>query len=340
VDYPAPITAYLLHRTADSHHLAFFVLDLSGRILRWGGSLDHYRIQIPSKGMPVADLFTFAEGMLPLGEEALILDCVELASGQMVDVHLFKDQDQLWLMLLDAREKAENRRLLQQKAHELVLLRDMHARILDQHLGKGMADRLLRIDLKKGGERRILSILFADIRGFTTYCEQRTSADVFQMLNTYLTAMIRPVLDGGGVVDKIIGDAVMAIFGLLPSGLPAPELAVAAAGEILKQSDTVAADRQKVGQPGMGVGVGVATGPVVLGLLGSRDRRTLSVTGHSVNLAARLESRAASGEVIIDEGTFEGLEKETFREAFSPKNMDLKGMQRSIMAYGWLRHHE
>jgi len=340
VDYPAPITAYLLHRTADSLHLAFFVLDFSGHLLRWGGALDRYRIQPPRKGMPVADLFTFAEGMLPPGEEALILECVELSGGQKVDVHLFEDQDRIWLILLDAREKAENRRLLQQKAHELVLLRDMHARILDQHLGKGMAERLLQIDLKKGGERRILSILFADIRGFTTYCEERTSADVFQMLNTYLTAMIQPVLDGGGIIDKIIGDAVMAIFGLLPSVLPGPELAVAAAGEILKQTHTVAVDRQEAGHPGLDVGVGIATGPVVLGLLGSRDRRTLSVTGHSVNLAARLESQAAPGEIIIDEGTFERLERETSRSVFSAKNMDLKGMQRSIIAYGWLRHHE
>ena len=340
MDYPAPITAYLLNRTADSHHLAYFVLDPSGHILGWGGAIEHYRIQPPRKGMRVADLFTFAEGMLPPGAEALVLECVEISDGQKVDVHLFESQDQIWLMLLDAREKAENRRLLQQKAHELVLLRDMHARILDQHLGKDMTERLLQIDFKKGGERRILSILFADIRGFSTYCEQRPSADVFQMLNAYLTAMIRPVLDGGGIIDKIIGDAVMAIFGLLPSGLPAPELAVAAAGEILKQTDTVAAERRKQKQAALGVGVGISTGPVVLGLLGSKDRRALSVTGHSVNLAARLESQAAQGEVIIDAGTFGGLEKGVSRTAFAPKTLDLKGMQRLINAYGWVRPHE
>ena len=339
MDYPAPITAYLLHRTADSLHLAFFALDASGHIQRWGGALDHYRIQPPRKGMPVADLFNFAEGLLPLADEALVLECVELPGGQVVDVHLFQDQGHLWLMILDAARKAANRRLLQQKAHDLVLLRDQHARILDQHLGKGMADRLLQIDLKKGGERRILSILFADIRGFTTYCERRTSTDVFQMLNAYLTAMIRPVLDGGGIVDKIIGDAVMAIFGLLPSGLPAPELAVAAAVEILKQTDSVAAERRKQKQTALGVGVGIATGPVVLGLLGSKDRRALSVTGHSVNLAARLESQAAQGEIIIDEGTFDGLEKRASRAVFASTTLDLKGMLHPINAYGWLRHH-
>ena len=302
--------------------------------------MDRYRIQRPRKGMPVFDLFSFTEGLLPLGEEGLIIECVELADDQVVDVHLFNNQDQLWLIILDARQKAESRRLLQQKAHELVLLRDAHARILDQHLGKGMADRLLQIDLKKGGERRVLSILFADIRGFTTYCEERPSTDVFQMLNAYLTAMIRPVLDGGGVVDKIIGDAVMAIFGLLPSGLLAPELAVAAAGEIVKQTDMVASERKRKGQAALRVGIGIATGPVVLGLLGSKDRRTLSVTGHSVNLAARLESQAAHGEMVIDEGTFSGLERRRMRTVFAPKILGLKGMQHPINAYGWLMPHE
>ncbi len=340
MDYPVPITSYLQHRTADRLHLAFMALDASGRILRWGGDTDHYRIGTLRKGMPVTDVFAFTEGLLPLTEDALILECVELSGGQMVDAHLVSDRDHLWLILLDAGEKAANRRLLQQKANELVLLRDMHARILDQHLGKGMADRLLQVDLKEKGQRRVLSVLFADIRGFTTYCEDRTPADVFEMLNAYLTAMIQPVLDGGGIVDKIIGDAVMAIFGLLPSGLNAPELAVSAAGEILKQTGTVAAGRQREGRPALGVGAGVATGPVVLGLLGSRDRRTLSVTGHSVNLAARLESRAASGEIIIDEPTFRGLDDSVHRSHFTSNQLELKGMHRPIRAYRWLRQHE
>jgi class 3 adenylate cyclase len=176
-------------------------------------------------------------------------------------------------------------------------------------------------------------VLFADIRGFTTYCEHRPPVDVFDMLNAYLAAMIRPVLDGGGVIDKIVGDAVMALFGLLPSGMAAPDLAVATAREILRRTAVVVADRQQVGAPALGVGVGIGTGPVVLGLLGSKDRKTLSVTGHSVNLAARLESRAAPGEILMDARTFDGLTGD--RTGLTAKVLALKGMDRPITAFGW-----
>ena len=338
MDYPPPITAYLLNRTARNHHLAYFLLDGHGCIIEWGGALGHYRIQLPRRGMPISDLLTFTEGMLPMDKAEMVLACVELPAGLMVDAHFFDADGHLWLLLLDAGEKAETRRLLQQKANELVLLRDAHTRILDQHLGKGMAERLLHIDFQKGGERRVISILFADIRGFTTFCEHRPPAQVFEMLNAYLTAMIRPVLDGGGVVDKIIGDAVMAVFGILPSSLSAANLAVAAAREILKNTAVLATDRQRAGQPALGVGVGIATGPVVLGVLGSKDRSTLSVTGHSVNLAARLESRASSGELLINETTFGALKRD--RAVFTSRVLDLKGMDSPITAYGWMTHHE
>ncbi len=338
MDYPPPIIAYLLNRTARKRRLAYFHLDWPGRILRWGGTLSHYRIKTPHAGMHISERLTFTEGIFPMDGGGMILECVELPGGAMVDAHFFEADGQFWLLLMDASDKAENQRLLQQKANELLLLRDAHARILDQHLGKGMTERLLHLDFQKSGERRVVSVLFADIRGFTTYCEHRPPAEVFEMLNAYLTAMIRPVLDGGGIVDKIIGDAVMAIFGLLPSGLAAPGMAVAAAKEIMKSTTVVAAARQRAGQPALKVGAGITTGPVVLGVLGSKDRRTLSVTGHSVNLAARLESRASSDEILIDARTFDAMEQD--RALFASRVLDLKGMDSPITAYGWMTHHE
>jgi class 3 adenylate cyclase len=338
VDYPPPINAYLLNRAARHLHLAYFLLDAQGRIIRWGGDVDHYRMGVPRKGLLISDLLVLTEGIFPLGGVEMILECVEMHADLMVDAHLFEADGRPWLLLLDASEKAENRRLLQQKANELTLLRDTHARILDQHLGKGMAERLLNIDFQKGGDRRELSVLFADIRGFSTYCEHRPPSQVVEMLNAYLTAMIRPVLDGGGIVDKIIGDAVMAVFGILPSGLTAAGLAFAVAREILKASDAVAADRKAAGRHALGVGVGIATGSVVMGVLGSKDRRALSVTGHSVNLAARLENCALSREILMDERTFDLLERD--RDAFASRVLDLKGLGSPITAYSWVAHHD
>lgn len=338
MDYPPPITRYLLNRNARNRHLAYFHLDAHGHILTFGGALDHYRIPKPQKGIPIIDLLLFTDGMLPIDGSQMLLECVALPGGLTVDAHFFNADSYLWLLLLDAGEKAENQRLMQQKANELVLLRDAHARILDQHLGKGMAERLLRIDFQKEGERRVLAALFADIRGFTTFCEHRPPAQVVDMLNAYLSAMIQPVLGGGGIVDKIIGDAVMAVFGLLPFNLSAAGLAVDAAREILKSTGGLAVRRRKAGQPSLRVGVGIATGPVVLGVLGSRDRRTLSVTGHSVNLAARLESRASPGEILVDAATFDALKRD--QTGFSARILDLKGLDSPTTAYGWRPHHE
>jgi adenylate cyclase len=75
-----------------------------------------------------------------------------------------------------------------------------------------------------------------------------------------------------------------------------------------------------------------------MGILGSKDRRTLSVTGHSVNLAARLESRASPGEILIDETTFEALKGD--RTGFAIRVLELKGMDSPITAYGWVTQHE
>jgi hypothetical protein len=143
VDYPPPINAYLLNRAARHLHLAYFLLDAQGRIIRWGGDVDHYRMGVPRKGLLISDLLVLIEWIFPLGGVEMILECVEMHADLMVDAHLFEADGRPWLLLLDASEKAENRRLLQQKANELTLLRDTHARILDQHLGKGMAESVL-----------------------------------------------------------------------------------------------------------------------------------------------------------------------------------------------------
>jgi adenylate cyclase len=85
--------------------------------------------------------------------------------------------------------------------------------------------------------------------------------------------------------------------------------------------------------------VGIATGPVIFGVLGSKDRRTLSVTGHPVNLAARLEGRAASGEILIDGATHDALKRDRSGQ-FVATTMKLKGIARSTTAYRWISDHD
>ncbi len=332
-DLPLPVTQYIYRRSVKDRYPAFFSLDKNANVVSWGGMVDHYGLSAPQKGMPVTDILICTEGLFPLAEDSLELDCVEISSETVVDVVVFKDNSGYWLVLFDARKKRARQQVLQQKANELTLLRDVHNKILDQYLGREIAEKLLKIDSNKGGERRVLSILFADIRGFTTFCEYRSPSVIFRILNAYLKAMIRPVLEGGGIVDKIIGDAVMAVFGILPSALAPATLAVTAARKMLKEVGPVFKKPVHGKDQGLNIGIGIATGPVVMGIMGSRDRRTLSVTGHTVNIASRLESMARPGELLVDAQTARDMDAESME--FLPRTLALKGLNCHETAYSW-----
>jgi adenylate cyclase len=143
---------------------------------------------------------------------------------------------------------------------------------------------------KLGGERRDLSILFSDVRDFTTLSEQLGAENVAQLMNTYLTAMTRTVFDSRGTLDKYIGDALVAFWG---APLPVenhPTRACEAA--LLMQEEIARLQREQPDLPGVGdlrVGIGIHAAEVVVGNFGSEFRFDYTMTGDGVNLCARLE---------------------------------------------------
>ena len=149
------------------------------------------------------------------------------------------------------------------------------------------------------------SVLFADIRGFTTMSENLSPRDVVDMLNEIFTELFEAVSRHDGVLDKYIGDAVMAVFGApLSRGQDAIN-AVRAALQMQEMIATINARRVARGEPGVRLGVGVATGEVVAGTIGSPKRMDYTVIGDSVNLAARLQdlTKTYGEDVIIDQAT-------------------------------------
>jgi adenylate cyclase len=141
--------------------------------------------------------------------------------------------------------------------------------------------------LKLGGERRHMSILFADIVGFTSRSERTPPEELVALLNTYMTAMIDVILRSGGVVDKLMGDGIMAFWGA-PGETPNParssiECALGMLGELerLRKSDPRFAD--------VDVGIGIATGDAIVGNFGGQQRFDYSAIGDTVNLASRIE---------------------------------------------------
>lgn len=184
----------------------------------------------------------------------------------------------------------------------------------------------------KGGKSRIASVLFADIRGFTAICEHLPAAEVLQMLNEFFELMVDAAFRYEGTVDKFVGDQIMVV------GAPVihrddPVRAVRAALEMQKAVAAYSAARRNKGQPEIRIGVGINTGELVAGYIGSTQTMSYSVIGDEVNTASRLCAAAGPGEILLSENTFLGLQ-----ERLRPSNCHLywsKGRRNRSRSTGW-----
>jgi len=298
-----------------------------GKAVAWQGDFSSYGLAEVHAGDDVELLFPALQGMLADIGEPLSLMYMELFDGLYVHVHLFCADDSDWLLLLDASESAKIEQHVQQVANEQTLRGSRQNKIMDRYLGIAIASKLSlgMANLQAEGERRHIATLFADIRGFTVFNESHDPVVVMATINEYLNVMLQPVLDGSGMVDKIIGDGVMAVFGIIPSDLSCEEQAMQAARKIQAGISELNRKRAGLGLVQLGVGVGVASGEAVLGILGNRDRRTFSVIGRHVNLASRLESQAQPGEIILDQRMYCSLNS-AHTDAFSLRRQQLKGI--------------
>lgn len=163
--------------------------------------------------------------------------------------------------------------------------------------------------LKLGGDKKDLTVLFSDIRGFTTISEKMTPEDLVHLLNEYLTAMTDIVFKYDGLLDKYMGDAIMAVYG---APLDQPDHRLRACRTALDMIDALEKLQQKwteEGRPVLHIGVGINSGDMVVGNMGSQMRFDYTVMGDSVNLGSRLESinKEYGTSIIISEYTYEGV---------------------------------
>lgn len=170
-----------------------------------------------------------------------------------------------------------------------------------RYVAPEVVDRLLQggTDVE-AGRRMEVTILFADVRGFTAFAEQASPEDVVRCLDKYLQVMADSILAHGGMLDKYVGDSVMAVFG---APLPRPDHAQAALAAALDIRRRVAAIGEHEDHPGaaLEVGIGIHSGEAVVGSIGSPLRREFTAIGDAVNVASRLEEAAGPGEILISE---------------------------------------
>jgi len=179
-----------------------------------------------------------------------------------------------------------------------------------------------------GGVLQPVAVLFADIRGFTKLSEQMDARDVVQLLNELFTAVTAEVMEAGGVLDKFIGDCVMALFGAPISASDDVPRTLRAAANIQRAAAKLSASRRERGLEGIDVGVGVHHGMAVVGNIGSAQRMQYTAIGDTVNVAARLVGQAAGGEIIVSEAVRSAAGPDF---AFESRGMvELKGRSEKI----------
>jgi adenylate cyclase len=153
--------------------------------------------------------------------------------------------------------------------------------------------------LNLGGEKREVTLLMSDIRGFSSLAEQLEPSEVVAILNHYLSVMVELIQRNGGNVDEIIGDAILVIFGAPAAMHDAAGRAVRCALEMQKAMDSVKEHNRREGWPEIEMGIALHTGDVVVGNIGSTRRSKFAVVGQTVNLTARIESFTVGGQILV-----------------------------------------
>ena len=188
-------------------------------------------------------------------------------------------------------------------------LRDQQRELISKFATKEVADDLLTSGFSLGGEYVDASAMFCDIRSFTTISESREPAETIELLNDYYLLMMDAINGEGGIVNQIVGDGLMAIFGAPVPREDHRQAAVLAARqmvELIRLFNDEQAARDKVQ---IQIGVGIASGRVVAGYTGTQNRATYTCVGDTVNVAARLEAhtKELGRPILIDENTRSGL---------------------------------
>jgi adenylate cyclase len=234
---------------------------------------------------------------------------------------------------------AEDRRLLSAIASQMdtAIFESLERRRLRQVLGRSVDPRVLQrllatpeVDFLKG-ERSVLSVLYADIRGSTRLAERTDPESLVGFINDYLSRMTEVILAHEGTLDKFVGDEVMALFG---APFPQPDHALRAVrvGLAMQEAHQVVMGTwQAHGIDAAPIGVGIATGELIVGEMGSAQRTDYTVIGRAANLGARICAVAKAGQVLVSQATYDLVKKQV--EATPIAGVHLKGVDHDVTVY-------
>jgi adenylate cyclase len=209
-------------------------------------------------------------------------------------------------------------------------------------INKDIAEKAMKGELSLGGENKHVTVFFSDIRSFTAISEKLEPHEVVEFLNEYMTKMVKCVNDTQGVVDKFIGDAVMAIWGApISAGTPAADALNCVRSALMMRAALLEFNKGRGGdkKPIIKIGSGINTGDVVAGQIGSNERMEYTVIGDAVNLASRSESlnKPLGTDILITENTYRLIGKALIVEEMP--SVTVKGKEKPIRLFAVVNMH-
>lgn len=290
------------------------------------------KVALLSQDAAADEQFAGVESIVSQGVRSTI--CAPLVTESGVHGALYADRldpfsafkpDDLELISAVAAQTAiavENVRAHDRLAKEEVA-RANYSRFLPEYVVKQMLEN--PESFKLGGVLQTITVLFADIRGFTRISEHAPPEKIVNLLNRYFSAMTDIIFAHGGTLDKYLGDGLMALFGA-PTATPKDAAnAISAAVAMQRRMLSINDELRKEGFPEIGIGIGLHTGEVTVGYIGSERRSEYTAIGDSVNTASRLESNAKGGEILVSEATAKAARSRyqlTPREPITVKNRE------------------
>ena len=237
-------------------------------------------------------------GIVLAGASVAALGAAYVAAGRLLLVPVFAPLAAAWTFYVAG---ALSEYLRERRARREAVA--MFSRFVNPHVVRQLVERG---GIEGAGQTREVTMLFSDIRGFTTLSETRKPEEVVALLNRYFTLQVDVVFRHGGSLDKFIGDCIMALWG---APLDDPDQARHAVACALDMADTLAAFKRELGgtDAGFDVGIGIHSGPAVVGLIGSDKRREYTAIGDTVNLASRIEglTKDAKKRILVSRETME-----------------------------------